>query len=115
MKFFVVMFILAVICEILCDSDSSSTTSVERNDHTDESEGWFDKVYSDGTWRTKGILESERIYSNGESSWIGFWDEEHRSNGEVVYSNGDVYDKDGQLIAHEYEDICGITHRIDKR
>lgn len=108
------LIIGAVIFGVICscsDPDSYSSTS-SYDEHEEQSERLFDKVYSDGSWRTKGLL-SDYEYSDGKSSWVGFFGEEHRSNGEVVTSDGYVY-KDGQHVGYEIEDFWGITHRYDK-
>lgn len=82
----------------------------EGQESEEESSRLFDKVYADGSWRTKGVL-SDYDYSDGKHGWIGFWGEEHRSNGEVVHSNGYVYNSSGEHIGYEFEDVFGITHR----
>lgn len=110
MKFLAWLFIIySVACIFSPDSDSI-TTYTEVDDDADESERFFTKVFSDGSWEVQGFLKNERINSNGEKSWVGYWGEEHRSNNNEVVYNGYVY-KDNELIGYEWEDALGITRR----
>lgn len=90
--------------------DVGSNTDTHIEEQPSESEPLFDKVYSDGSYRVKGPLGTN-YYSDGKTSYTGFWGEEVQNNGETVTQNGWVYDKNGNHIGYEYEDILGITHR----
>lgn len=79
----------------------------------------YDKVYEDGTRRVKNLSKTGYYYSDGKESWEGMLGQEVRSNGEVVYDNAyipgrrDIYDKNGKYVRYEYENLLGITHRVD--
>lgn len=92
------------------DVGSSNDTYVE--DHSSESEPLFDRIDEDGSWWVKDSLGINHC-SNGVTSYTGFFNEEIRSNGEMVTENGWVY-KDGKHIGYETTDALGITHRYDK-
>ncbi len=113
MKFFVVIFILWFICELFSPDSGCTESGYSYSEDTEEDEGLFDRVYNDGTWRVKspGPL-SDFVYSDGKTSYIDIFGQEKRSNGETV-SNGMVFDKNGDLVAFEYEDVLGITNRCD--
>lgn len=116
MKTLAILFLLYIVGCVLAaifEPDSIPTSEFSHCDDSADNEPLFDKVYSDGSWRTKGPLGSDYYYSDGKSSYIGFWGEENRSNGEMVTENGFVY-KDGQHVGYEFEDVLGITHRYDK-
>lgn len=115
LAFLALVVIVASVCEGLFGSGSSSGTSTHtrQSENNDNDERFFEKVYEDGSWRVKGPLGCDHYYSDGKCSYTGFWGEENRSNGEMVTQNGFVYDKNGNHIAYEYEDVFGITHRYD--
>ena len=89
------------------DVGSSTDTYVE--DHSNESEPLFDKVYNDGSYRVKGPLEST-IIRMARPRILDFG---VRKSGATV-SNGWVFDKDRNHVGYEYDDILGITHRCDR-
>lgn len=117
MKTLALLFLLYLIGCVLAaifEPDSIPSSNSSNSDTSSDDDKLFDKVYSDGSWRVKGPLGSDYYYSDGKSSYVGFWGEENRSNGEMVTQNGFVYDKNGEHIGYEFEDVLGITHRYDK-
>lgn len=79
-----------------------------------------DKIYADGTKRIENLSKTGYYYSNGMESRSGMFDEEYRSNGEVLYDNPllpgqrDIYNEKNEYVGYEYEDLAGITHRVEK-
>ena len=110
--FFFLLYIAWCFLAAIFGWDVGSSTDTYVEDHSNESEPLFDKVYNDGSYRVKGPL-GINYYSDGKTSYTGFWGEEVRSNGETV-SNRWVFDKDGNHVGYEYDDILGITHRCDR-
>ena len=78
------------------------------------------RVYGDGEQRYP-TFAGNYIYTNGmrsHESLLG--DREYRENGEVVQNTlvdgfREVYDRNGNHIADEYDGAFGITYRNDRR
>ena len=119
-----VLIIICIAGIVYCWEDepsSGSSNSTYSNKKNSEKFSLYDERYEDGTYRFKNLSETGYYYSDGKESRVGMFNEEHRSNGEVVYDNAyisgrkDIYNKNGEYIGYEYKDSFGRVCRVDKK